>query len=922
MSIKEINLDKKPTSLKMFLCMPNTSRISTLKDVSNVSISTRMGEINELSFTIPVKIERRKKTIDNPLIEKMRHRYLIEVLFNNQLEYFVILEDSKSYSDNGEEINFKMKSRAFLLADKTVKNYLEETKTLTEHISELISQTRWKIGYVDADFDLMYRSYEAPSQTVLEAVFGVVEKFKAILFFDTVKLELNFYSPAKIGRNRGLKFKKGKYLESFNVDTNSLNTVTRLRVYGAEGLTFRNLSPTGSNYLEDFGLYMYPFKRDENKNIIQSSYYMSDSLCSALADYTQTLTDAQGVFDDILSDLSDAQDRLQKREQELSVLRTELVQIMESIDTLNSAGESGSAEHQQKVLEKTAKEDEIVVKESEITLIKEELEDIEGRRYDLQLLVRIEAHLTSENLLELNEFVIEKEYTNDSIVDEEDLLEDGLKEFNRLREPIVDISLNIENFLEIVEFQNDWDKLRLGDVVKIESKVLKVGIEARILEINYNKEDDSITVRIANENELKNDYDKMVDEIYSASSTSTVVNMDRYKWNLAEDANDGVSKILNSTWDATKQGIQAGYKQMLDITERGIFVRSPEDPNNLLVLQNGVMGLSNNGGDDWNLAITPAGIFAERLVGRILLGNKLVIEDEDGIIQMTGSKQEVFDKDGNVKVTLGEYEPNKYGLKIDSGALEIIGGINSSQLNPSLYEELQYDDAELRNDLRLTAPLPNSITLDSSGISAYTSNSNNYARMDYRGLYIQGGAVDIRTSTTNNRGVRFDTNGISGYNSGGTRTFYLDTNGNLTANTGTFGGSLSGVSGTFTSLSSGTISGSSITGGTITGTSISGGSISSNTTININTDVTVGNNIYMTGYSQSGLRKIVFDSRPNYGASIESDGGEISLLALDIGLSAFGYVDIFSGLGTRFLGGGVSFSGVSVTGLNTTAVLA
>ena len=49
----------------------------------------------------------------------------------------------------------------------------------------------------------------------------------------------------------------------------------------------------------------------------------------------------------------------------------------------------------------------------------------------------------------------------------------------------------------------------------------------------------------------------------------------------------------------------------------------------------------------------------------------------------------------------------------------------------------------VREDLRLAAPLPTSLTLDQSGIRASTNNSNQYAQLDYRGLYIKQGAVQI-----------------------------------------------------------------------------------------------------------------------------------------------------------------------------------
>jgi hypothetical protein len=51
---------------------------------------------------------------------------------------------------------------------------------------------------------------------------------------------------------------------------------------------------------------------------------------------------------------------------------------------------------------------------------------------------------------------------------------------------------------------------------------------------------------------------------------------------------------------------------------------------------------------------------------------------------------------------------------------------------------------DVRNDLRLSAPLPTSLTMNQNGITASTSDPSKYARFDYRGLYVQGGAVEVR----------------------------------------------------------------------------------------------------------------------------------------------------------------------------------
>jgi hypothetical protein len=65
------------------------------------------------------------------------------------------------------------------------------------------------------------------------------------------------------------------------------------------------------------------------------------------------------------------------------------------------------------------------------------------------------------------------------------------------------------------------------------------------------------------------------------------------------------------------------------------------------------------------------------------------------------------------------------------------------------------DDA-LREDLRLESPLPTSIRQNSDGITAYTSNASRYARLDHRGLYIAGGAIQIDGGI----GTYLDSNGI------------------------------------------------------------------------------------------------------------------------------------------------------------------
>lgn len=76
----------------------------------------------------------------------------------------------------------------------------------------------------------------------------------------------------------------------------------------------------------------------------------------------------------------------------------------------------------------------------------------------------------------------------------------------------------------------------------------------------------------------------------------------------------------------------------------------------------------------------------------------------------------------------------------------------------------------LKDDLNLTAPLPTSILMDANGITANTGTANKYARLDYRGLYILGGAIQIdgglpdtqiaSAATWNKNGTYIDSTGV------------------------------------------------------------------------------------------------------------------------------------------------------------------
>lgn len=76
-------------------------------------------------------------------------------------------------------------------------------------------------------------------------------------------------------------------------------------------------------------------------------------------------------------------------------------------------------------------------------------------------------------------------------------------------------------------------------------------------------------------------------------------------------------------------------------------------------------------------------------------------------------------------------------------AVDAIAQQKADDAEQNAKDHADTNDTNLRTNLRLTAPLPTDIKMDGNGITAGANQSTSYARLDYRGLYIYGGAIQI-----------------------------------------------------------------------------------------------------------------------------------------------------------------------------------
>jgi phage minor structural protein len=766
----EIDKNKKPIEPQIFLLKPNGTIISKLSEAYNKILKVKLAALNEFSFHLPYEIEINHTLQRNHNVDLIRERYILEVRFGTQKERYIINKINNNMDEDKDYMTVESFSLGYELRDKLLRGVVLESKNARQALNEVLSETLWSIDVLDADFELTYRDFDFMSTTVLDAVFSIAETFNAIVKWDTIQRKISLIKPEYTGINRGIKFSYGHYLKTLGKESNADEMVTRLKAFGKDNLSIERVNPTGQNYIEDFSYFMFPFERDENRNVIQSSYYMSDSLCHAILDYHALIENNRNVFNNYLTQLEGLQAQLSQKEIEMDNLKRQesiindivllqqydnnmwfykftfngstvlettkvnpnnaYVVLCKVSDTNNivikidgiqqnlAAGQwvvlekikfsnfithevIGSAtntevfiqianitdeeyntfSNENSLIEKYSldnKQMQIAAKQNEINQIKQQISIVNGNIQSLKNLLSVENNFTPEQIQELNTYIIEREFIDENYIDDKDLYKAAQEKFEELRKPQTSFNIDIVNFFAIIEEQHNWNKLYLGDEVIIEYEKLGIKVKAKIIEIEYNFEDSNINLIIANVTEIDDDNKKLADYLKQSRNTSTKVDMGKYKWDQNGVDLGEISKILENFWNKVTNEINMANNEFVTIDRKGITIIDPNDQNRFLRATHGALALTRSGGLRYETAITPDGIIAERLFGKILLTNRVVIGDDDGILEITGPKATITDLCEREVMKFGLYQedPDKFGILLNRYASTDCGDTN------------------------------------------------------------------------------------------------------------------------------------------------------------------------------------------------------------------------------------------------------
>jgi hypothetical protein len=748
--IDNIDFSKK-YNYTLILTKKSKQPIGILKESYNRNLERNLETLDKLSFTVPKYIENsitHEKEL-NPNYDKIIVENMILLKcgdMSNPIEesYFII----KNVSENTEKEvkQVECSSRQVSLNKNTMTfNGLErqlnkDELNIADGIFDILEQeTTWKLGHIDDSARVeningsvlnKYRWFDASDKPIFQFLSeDVSQAFNVIVKYDTVNKLINVYDRNNYGSHTGLILSEQNYIKDLNKKTNSESVVTKLICTGRDELTFNDINILGTDYILDYHYFI-------------NNGQMSTELISALSKYDILLNTKNTEFQNLQTSINTLNSQLVIKNSELTTLEEQLkalkilqAQYISANDNVNLTQATTNVNN---------KESEITNNKSEISNLQSQINNINSQISQIAITINKKTAVDSNGVLifnsdlldELEDFTYTEKWPSNYYANSTQLLNAAKKELDKLSIPTIEFEISSIDLFGLAETQNYWDKLNLGDFVRVYSKILNDNLDVRIISYSYNIDGNDLKFTFSNKNFKMEDLRNISESIRKATDGSKIVNTKKLSWNQIKDTTTAFNDYYNNALDVAKQNIIAMQgRNKFDMTENGIFVMDSENENNQLIMTAGQIAITNDGLQTVRTAINSQGVIAEEVVGRLFIGQELYIQnnyntfkvdnngvkisnnnsdflfDESGFrigrqgvgtILMQPNLETIYDGTGTARVRLGNYATGKYGLQVISSTGEslIDGDLITSN-------KLQGDTIDCLGILQMKAPFGN-----------------------------------------------------------------------------------------------------------------------------------------------------------------------------------------------------------------------
>lgn len=639
----------------------------------------------------------------------------------------------------------------------------------------------WSVGHVDQSIANKQRTFDIDDSDVYSFLINdVSEAFNCLFIFDTVNMTVNAYDLDNYGDDTNIFVSMENLAQSMTetIDENSI--ITCYRVVGGDNVEVAEINPNGTNKIYNFEYYLPEMEESiQNKVIAYNEKYQSLKLTY------QSITDRMRQQLDVIQELytrnpesAESTDwslyglyMLQdKRDSYKNIDEVYCAQGMNKPDSFNYNLYAKNKELLDSV------QVELDKRQTEVESAEATYNSIKAEMTSLQEQLDMDKWFTKDEWKTLDTYVVEETYSNDnySIADnttdvelfdiEKQLYDVAWKGLSKKCRPQYQYKSTLSNVLTIPQFKGFLKYFQLGNFIRMATDYDTV-IKLRLISFTVDYNDTSkIDVTFSDAIRVHGVCNDVASIISQANSAAMSFQFNKDQYDKSVNQSNFVEEMRKYGLDVANIPVKNQHQSW---DETGMWFRqwneqkNDFDPEQIKIINNQIV-FSDDGFQSAKMAI-----------GKIPIdknGNTVYAVNAEAILG---------------KLFLGEYltlQNNSATYKFDDAGFIAKSGNNSVRIQPNNASEL----FSIYKDNQKQVYINSDGDVEFAGILKSSSGV-------FGGL-VSGGSINI-----------------------GNGVFLVDSNGNMTAKSGTFGnnctfkGTLDGVKGNF----SGDITGASGTFGSV-----------------------------------------------------------------------------------------------------------
>lgn len=403
----KIDLQESPV-----LILKNTAGtpIGVLGAATHVTADIKYNEASVLEFNLPARVDGE----DTPHYQNVVGMRIVDL---QDVGQFILINPKESGDGvkkvkacKGYSLEYEFTFKKITLESATYNfwNPVMPESSILGIILELMPS--WSLGSIDASLIGKYRTFEVADENLYNFIKGTLQKsYNCIFDFDTYNRRINVKDVSSAVATNPVYISFDNLASKIEVEENTEDIVTRLDVNGADGVSIRDVNPSGTNQIINLDYFMTADNFDEA--LINKYYSWKETYENyQLPYYNLSIEYALQVMRRTTEEAA-----LVELEGEMTVLENEQAIVIQSI-AQNLMSQSDLNNINSRI---NAKQSEINAKKSEIASIDAQAKSIYTELAEINSITNFRTYFTEDEYIILDRYIKDDSVSESSFVVQE-----------------------------------------------------------------------------------------------------------------------------------------------------------------------------------------------------------------------------------------------------------------------------------------------------------------------------------------------------------------------------------------------------------------------------------------------------------------------------------------------------------------------